>query len=126
MIGIELVKTRQTLKPHPKLAGQVITSALKKGLILLSGGNFRNVLTLTPPLGLLPSAVSKSDAHSQHWRLTDTNPSETRLLNRVHACPNFLYSCATFRGSAKFKRPPFLIPLDLEHAGGYSGSEYCA
>jgi len=59
MIGIELVKSRHTLEPHPRLAGRIITAALKKGLILLSGGNYRNVLTLTPPL-----TISRRDLQS--------------------------------------------------------------
>ena len=50
MIGIELVKDKPTLAPDSELAGRVVTGCLQKGLILLSGGIHRNVLTLTPPL----------------------------------------------------------------------------
>lgn len=48
MIGIELM--------NATLAAHVVTEGLKEGLILLSGGNARNVISLTPPL-----IVSKSD-----------------------------------------------------------------
>ncbi len=50
LIGIELVKSRATLQPHPLLTGQIVMACLKEGLIVLSGGTERNVLTLTPPL----------------------------------------------------------------------------
>lgn len=50
MIGIELVMDRKSLKPNAALAARVMKAALRKGLILLTGGSHGNVLTLTPPL----------------------------------------------------------------------------
>lgn len=50
MIGIELVTDRKSLRPDPKAAWQVVSKCLKRGLLVLSGGDHRNVLTLTPPL----------------------------------------------------------------------------
>ncbi len=50
MVGIELVEDRQTLVPASAWTGRVVTEALQQGLLLLSGGKHRNVLTLTPPL----------------------------------------------------------------------------
>jgi 4-aminobutyrate aminotransferase-like enzyme len=50
MLGIELVRDRKTLNPDPELASRVITECLQQGLIVLSGGGQRNVLSLTPPL----------------------------------------------------------------------------
>jgi len=54
MIGIQLKDARQ--------AGQTIVNALKRGLILLSGGPNRNVLTLTPPLTISKSEMTKATA----------------------------------------------------------------
>jgi 4-aminobutyrate aminotransferase/(S)-3-amino-2-methylpropionate transaminase len=50
MIGIELVKDRLSLEPDSKAAWHVVSQCLKRGLIVLSGGQDRNVITLTPPL----------------------------------------------------------------------------
>jgi 4-aminobutyrate aminotransferase/(S)-3-amino-2-methylpropionate transaminase len=50
MIGIELVTDRKTLAPDPELAVRVLKECLQQGLLVLSGGSGRNVLTLTPPL----------------------------------------------------------------------------
>jgi 4-aminobutyrate aminotransferase/(S)-3-amino-2-methylpropionate transaminase len=60
MIGIELVKDRETLEPDPKLAGRIVSGCLQKGLILLSGGIYRHVLTLTPPLTISAKEVKKA------------------------------------------------------------------
>jgi len=62
MIGIELVKNKLTLEPDPKRAGSVIVNALKEGLLLLSGGAFRNVLTLTPPLTITRAELRQATA----------------------------------------------------------------
>jgi 4-aminobutyrate aminotransferase / (S)-3-amino-2-methylpropionate transaminase / 5-aminovalerate transaminase len=56
MIGIELVRDQKGLEPNPRLASHVVVSALRHGLILLSSGLKRNVLSLTPPL-----TVSRSE-----------------------------------------------------------------
>jgi 4-aminobutyrate aminotransferase-like enzyme len=66
MIGIELVKNKQTNQPNARLAGRLIGAALQKGLILLSGGNCRNVLTLTPPL-----TISQRDLNVATLRLKE-------------------------------------------------------
>lgn len=50
MIGIELVKDRVTRLPDARRASDLVTRALGKRLILLSGGVDRNVITLLPPL----------------------------------------------------------------------------
>ncbi len=49
MIGIELRKP----------VGDVVQSALRKGLIVLTGGSRRNVLTLTPPLTVQQQDLSR-------------------------------------------------------------------
>jgi 4-aminobutyrate aminotransferase/(S)-3-amino-2-methylpropionate transaminase len=50
MVGIEFVKDRKSLAPDPQWTSQVVESALKAGLVVLSGGSSRNILTLTPAL----------------------------------------------------------------------------
>ncbi len=58
MIGIELVKDRQSLEPDSELAGRMVVTCLQKGLLLLSGGVHRNILTLTPPLTISERELS--------------------------------------------------------------------
>jgi 4-aminobutyrate aminotransferase len=50
MIGVELVKNRNTKEPAPELAQEVKKEMLRKGYIVGVGGIFRNVVRLQPPL----------------------------------------------------------------------------
>lgn len=50
MVGIELVKDRDTKEAAPELCWEIIRRAMKKGVLLLNGGHQVNVLCLTPPL----------------------------------------------------------------------------
>ncbi|RLE69921.1 MAG: hypothetical protein DRJ37_07285, partial [Thermoprotei archaeon] len=51
MIGIELVKNKESKEPLPKKHFiKILSLALKRGLILLSGGIYFNVLRIAPPL----------------------------------------------------------------------------
>jgi 4-aminobutyrate aminotransferase / (S)-3-amino-2-methylpropionate transaminase / 5-aminovalerate transaminase len=52
MIGIELVRDRESLEPAPELAGRVVVEALRRGLLVLGGGVHGNVLSLSPPFVL--------------------------------------------------------------------------
>ena len=58
MMGIELVSKKS--EPDAILAARVVTEGLKRGLILLSGGKERNVLTLTPPLIISAAELKRS------------------------------------------------------------------
>jgi 4-aminobutyrate aminotransferase len=49
MIGVELVRDRATREPAPELAGRVVVEALKRGVLLLGGGIYGNVLSFSPP-----------------------------------------------------------------------------
>jgi 4-aminobutyrate aminotransferase / (S)-3-amino-2-methylpropionate transaminase / 5-aminovalerate transaminase len=60
MCGIELVRDKLSNEPHPQLAARVVTRALQHGLLILSGGTFRNVLTLTPPLTISAEALGRA------------------------------------------------------------------
>jgi len=52
MVGIELVKQRETREPAPAEAQRVVRRCFEKGLILLWGGLHRNVIRLLPPLNI--------------------------------------------------------------------------
>jgi diaminobutyrate-2-oxoglutarate transaminase len=50
MLGVELVRDRDTREPAPALAGEVRRACAQKGLIIEVGGHFRNVARFLPPL----------------------------------------------------------------------------
>ncbi|MDQ3388523.1 MAG: aminotransferase class III-fold pyridoxal phosphate-dependent enzyme, partial [Gemmatimonadota bacterium] len=52
MIGIELVRDRESRTPAPELVGRTVVEGLRRGLILLGGGIHGNVLSLSPPFVL--------------------------------------------------------------------------
>ena len=58
MIGVDLVKNRQTKEPLSQLASQVHEGSKDLGLIIGKGGLYRNVLRIKPPL-----CISKDDAN---------------------------------------------------------------
>ena len=50
MIGIELVRDRETREPWPELASEVRRACAARGLIIEVGGHFDNVARFLPPL----------------------------------------------------------------------------
>jgi 4-aminobutyrate aminotransferase/(S)-3-amino-2-methylpropionate transaminase len=50
MIGIELVRNRQTKKPAPELVDQVLVEARNQGVLLIKAGLYGNVIRLLAPL----------------------------------------------------------------------------
>jgi len=60
MIGIDLVRDRESRVPDPGLAGRVVTAALRRGWILLAGGPDGNVLSLSPPLTVTPELLDRA------------------------------------------------------------------
>ena len=50
MIGIELVKDRDTKQPRPEMAAQIRTECFRKGVIIEVGGHYGNVARFLPPL----------------------------------------------------------------------------
>ncbi len=52
MWGLELVEQRNQPVPAPKLAREVVRRCREKGVLILSGGLYRNVLRLLPPLNI--------------------------------------------------------------------------
>ena len=50
MIGIELVKDRDTKEPWPEMAAQIRTECFRRGVVIEVGGHFANVARFLPPL----------------------------------------------------------------------------
>jgi diaminobutyrate-2-oxoglutarate transaminase len=50
MIGVELVKDRDTKEPWPEMAAQVRGECFRRGVIIEVGGHFGNVARFLPPL----------------------------------------------------------------------------
>lgn len=50
LIGLELVKDRESKRPATKEARDVLIKAYQKGLLMLQGGTYRQSIRLTPPL----------------------------------------------------------------------------
>jgi 4-aminobutyrate aminotransferase/(S)-3-amino-2-methylpropionate transaminase len=50
MVGVELVKDRQTKEPAPELTGRMVKECYQRGLIVLSAGIYSNVLRFLTPL----------------------------------------------------------------------------
>jgi 4-aminobutyrate aminotransferase-like enzyme len=49
MVGIELVRDRESRVPAPELAGHVVVETLRRGILALGGGIHSNVISLSPP-----------------------------------------------------------------------------
>jgi 4-aminobutyrate aminotransferase / (S)-3-amino-2-methylpropionate transaminase / 5-aminovalerate transaminase len=58
MIGVEMVRDRETREPAPELAGRVVVESLRRGLLLLGGGIHGNVLSFSPPFVITHEQVS--------------------------------------------------------------------
>lgn len=49
MIGVEMVRDRESREPAPELVGRLMLEGLRRGVILLGGGIHGSVLSLSPP-----------------------------------------------------------------------------
>jgi diaminobutyrate-2-oxoglutarate transaminase len=59
MLGIELVRDRQTKEPAPDLAKETRTACFRRGLLVEIGGHFSNVVRFLPPLVLTENLARK-------------------------------------------------------------------
>jgi 4-aminobutyrate aminotransferase/(S)-3-amino-2-methylpropionate transaminase len=50
MVGVELVRDRETREPHPDLLGRLMHETQRRGLITVGCGVYHNVLRHLPPL----------------------------------------------------------------------------
>ncbi len=58
MVGIDLVKNRETKEPNSELASQIHEVSKDLGLLIGKGGLHRNVLRIKPPL-----CITKADVY---------------------------------------------------------------
>jgi 4-aminobutyrate aminotransferase/(S)-3-amino-2-methylpropionate transaminase len=49
MIGMEMVRDRESREPAPELAGRIVVETLRRGVLTLGGGIHGNVISLSPP-----------------------------------------------------------------------------
>ncbi len=59
MMGVELVKNRQTKEPAPDEAKKLMATCLKEGVILISCGNYSNVIRTLMPLVITDDQLDK-------------------------------------------------------------------
>jgi len=59
MIGIELVKNKDTKEPAKEERRKVLNLALKKGLLLIGAGTYDNVIRIAPPLVIKKEEIDK-------------------------------------------------------------------
>ena len=59
MLALELVKDRQTKEPDPEAAKKLVSLCCQKGLIILSCGNFGNVIRTLMPLVITKDQLDK-------------------------------------------------------------------
>jgi 4-aminobutyrate aminotransferase/(S)-3-amino-2-methylpropionate transaminase len=57
MIGMEMVRDRESRAPAPELAGRVVVEGLRRGVLLLGGGIYGNVLSFSPPFVITEAQV---------------------------------------------------------------------
>lgn len=50
MIGLELVKDKETKEPYPEIVSKIIQYAFSKGVLLINAGLFGNIIRFLPPL----------------------------------------------------------------------------
>ena len=59
MLAIELVRNRATREPAPELASRLALGASERGLILLTGGIYGNVIRILAPLTASPELIDE-------------------------------------------------------------------
>jgi len=57
MIGVDLVKNRETKEPNPELTAQIHEFSKDVGLLLGKGSFYRNVVRIEPPLCITAADV---------------------------------------------------------------------
>lgn len=57
MIGMEMVRDRESREPAPELAGRIVIETLRRGVLTLGGGIHGNVISLSPPFVITDAQV---------------------------------------------------------------------
>ena len=73
MLGLELVKDRQTKEPAPEATSQLLERTRDNGLLIGKGGLYGNVIRLSPMLN-----IGKADV-DEAVRLLDQSLGEVRV-----------------------------------------------
>jgi 4-aminobutyrate aminotransferase-like enzyme len=66
MLAIELVRNRATKEPAPELASRLAIRASDRGLILLTGGIYGNVIRILAPLTASPELMDEGMTILEH------------------------------------------------------------
>ncbi|MHA1627672.1 MAG: aminotransferase class III-fold pyridoxal phosphate-dependent enzyme [Candidatus Baldrarchaeia archaeon] len=59
MIGIEIVKDKETKEPSKELTAKIQLKCFKKGLIVWKAGHYANVVRFLPPLVITEELMEK-------------------------------------------------------------------
>jgi 4-aminobutyrate aminotransferase-like enzyme len=73
MLGVELVKDRETKEPAPEATTQLLERARDHGLLIGKGGLYGNVIRLSPMLNIAKADVDEA------VRLLDVSLAEVRV-----------------------------------------------
>jgi len=82
MIGIDLVRDRESREPDPDLAARVVAAALRRGWILLAGGPAGNVLSLSPPLTIPRDLLDRATRMLADVLEADTGPGSDAAVEK--------------------------------------------
>jgi 4-aminobutyrate aminotransferase/(S)-3-amino-2-methylpropionate transaminase len=76
MVGVELVRDRQTREPATKEAAEFVKMACKRGVIVISAGTYGNVIRFLPPLVISDAELDEGlDVLEQCLREINPSPS---------------------------------------------------
>jgi 4-aminobutyrate aminotransferase / (S)-3-amino-2-methylpropionate transaminase / 5-aminovalerate transaminase len=59
MLGLEVVKDRRTKEPDKERANRIVTECLSRGLILVTAGEYMNVIRLLYPLVITDAQLAE-------------------------------------------------------------------
>jgi 4-aminobutyrate aminotransferase/(S)-3-amino-2-methylpropionate transaminase len=59
MIAIEFVKNGDSQKPNGDLCGKIVASCLKRGLIILNAGTYKNIIRILSPLVITDAQLNQ-------------------------------------------------------------------
>lgn len=60
MIGIEIVKDKDTMEPYPDMVKQIVKKCYENGVMILTSGTYGNVIRLLPPLVITDEQLTEA------------------------------------------------------------------